>query len=116
MLPRLLVATGQCAKCATCCYGVMVNKHTAQSLERELTGLGWVAREPSAWQDLLENPPVVAFLAPPLDTIPSAQGNAIYVLVERLAAASPVPCVVLARSMLSDMPLDSRISKRLLYF
>src|SRR4051812_13345867 len=89
-------------------------KHTAQSLERQLAGLSWVARTPSAWQDLVESPPVVVFLAPPLDTIPSAQGNAIYVLVERLAAASPVPCVVLARSMPSDMPLDDRISSRVL--
>ena len=93
-----------------------MSKHSAEKLQQKLAALGWVAREPGVWQDLVEQPPVVAFLAPPFDTVPSVQGNAIYVLIERLAAVCPLPCVVLARSIPSPMPLDSRLNKRLLYF
>jgi glycosyltransferase involved in cell wall biosynthesis len=77
---------------------------------------GWVARSTEAWEDLAQGPPAVAFVAPPFDTIPSLAGNAIYVLVERLAALLPYKCVVLTRWPDAGQPADCSIARRILYF
>ena len=87
----------------------------AQHLQDDLTQQGWCARIPSAWDSLSQNPPRAAFLAPPFDTVPSRDGNAIYDLIERIATFIDIPCVVLSR-WLEDTPPISAMSDRVLYY
>lgn len=81
-----------------------------------LEELGWFARDDSFWKRFAVTPPQVVILAPPLDTVPSPQGNAIYVLVERLALLMQIPCVVLAKWPEDGDPDASPASDRILYY
>jgi glycosyltransferase involved in cell wall biosynthesis len=87
----------------------------AQTLENDLTQQGWCARIPSAWESLSANPPRAAFIAPPFDTVPSRDGNAIYDLIERIVTFIDIPCVVLSRWFETAPPI-SPISDRVLYY
>ena len=78
--------------------------------------LGWDTIHSGTWEYLENHHIHVAILAPPLDTIPSPQGNAIYLLVERLAAKLDISCVVLAKWPESGRPSVCNISDRILYY
>jgi glycosyltransferase involved in cell wall biosynthesis len=54
-------------------------------------------------------------IAPPLDTVPSPGGNAIYTLVEELALGLPEPTLVLARWPEEGSPIAAPISNQILY-
>lgn len=56
-----------------------------------------------------------AFIAPPLDTIPSPHGNAIYTIVEEYAARYPEPCIVIAAWPTQGKPADCAISSQIYY-
>ncbi len=66
-------------------------------LELQLKNIGWQAGDPSFWDYFNVEQPQIAIIAPPLDTIPSKTGNAIYVLVEKLAQQIFEPIIVLSR-------------------
>jgi len=88
----------------------------AKQLQKRLEHFGWDVAHPDIWTSLETSPPQVAILAPPLDTVPSFKGNAIYVLVETLASKLPIPCVVLAYDSSVQLPSFSALDARVLYY
>lgn len=85
-------------------------------MRERLNQLGWVGLDDSVWQRLHHTPPQVAILAPQLDTVPSPSGNSIYVLIERIAALSSLPVLVLARWLPDQPPQPCAITDRILYY
>lgn len=85
-------------------------------LAQKLTACGWSAAGEETWEHLVRLPPFFAFLAPPLDSIPSRQGNAIYTLVERLVEKLPLPTIALACYPTTGQPTPTPISDRILYY
>jgi glycosyltransferase involved in cell wall biosynthesis len=83
------------------------------SLRAEIEGSGWRGLDESIWDRFAELRTVI--IAPPLDTIPSPGGNAIYTLIEELALGLPEPTLVLARWPEKGSPMQGRISERILY-
>jgi|GEM_PF-5637173 len=63
---------------------------------------------------ITEQKPVIAIIAPPLDSIPSPGGNAIYTLVEYLATYSKFPILVF--SINPKEPVECEISKKIVYY
>ncbi len=61
------------------------------------------------------SPGSTAFIAPPLDTIPSPHGNAIYTIVEEYAARYPEPCIVIAAWPAQGKPAECAISPIVYY-
>lgn len=84
--------------------------------QSRIRGLGFAPSIGEAWESLATSPPQLVFIAPAHDTIPSPAGNAIYVLVERLATRLPFPCAILARWPKSGEPIISDTSHRILYY
>ena len=82
---------------------------------RELEAEGWRGVSGAVWERLDVFRGGTAFLAPPLDTVPSPRGNAIYSLVESLAAHLHGPPLVLARWPERGVPEPCAISDRVLY-
>lgn len=85
------------------------------SLRSRIERLGWRTLDENLWQHIEDFYQGVVILAPPLDTVPSPSGNAIYVLVEEIASRLTVPVLLLARWPNTGKPSDSRISDRILY-
>jgi glycosyltransferase involved in cell wall biosynthesis len=84
-------------------------------LRSKLEKLGWRSLNESLWEKLSGFRSGIAILAPPLDTIPSPHGHAIYTIVQDLAERSPVPCLVLAIWPDQAEPQKCNISDRILY-
>jgi len=84
-------------------------------LRSRIEKLGWRSLDESLWTNLIEFKAGIVILAPPLDTIPSPHGNAIYTIVQDLAELSPVPCLVLAIWPTQAEPEKCNISNRILY-
>lgn len=82
-------------------------------LRQQIEKMGWRALDESIWARLADFNTV--FIAPPLDTIPSPGGNAIYTLVEELALGFPEPALVLARWPEKGSPAKGKISEQVLY-
>jgi glycosyltransferase involved in cell wall biosynthesis len=82
-------------------------------LRLQIEKMGWRGLDESLWAKLADFRTVM--IAPPLDTIPSPGGNAIYTLVEELAMSLPEPTLVLARWPEKGSPLRGKISERILY-
>lgn len=76
---------------------------------------GWTAIDESIWENLHTFKNGLAILAPPLDTVPSPNGNAIYTIIEELAELAPVPCLVLSIWPEGREPQKCSISSRILY-
>jgi glycosyltransferase involved in cell wall biosynthesis len=77
--------------------------------------LGWRSLDERFWTRLNTVYPTVVIIAPPLDTVPSPGGNAIYTLVQEMASEFPQPTLILARWPENDQPLECEISERILY-
>lgn len=88
----------------------------AQNIEAYLHSLGWSPAHGNFWKTLREDRPSIAFLAPPLDTIPSPAGNAIYCLVERLVERLGPGTMAMAAGTDSDAARETPIGDRLLYY
>lgn len=84
-------------------------------LRAQIEKLGWCSLDERFWTKLESLREGTAFIAPPLDTIPSPEGNAIYTLVETLTEYLPEPTLVLARWPEKGEPQSSPISDRILY-
>jgi hypothetical protein len=82
-------------------------------LRQKIEKMGWRALDESIWARLADFSTVI--IAPPLDTIPSPGGNAIYALVEELAVGFPEPTLVLARWPEKGSPVNGKISEQILY-
>jgi glycosyltransferase involved in cell wall biosynthesis len=57
----------------------------------------------------------IVFLAPPLDTVPSPAGNAIYTIVQDLVERAPVPALILSIWPTEGNPQACTISDKILY-
>jgi glycosyltransferase involved in cell wall biosynthesis len=88
---------------------------TKNELRQEIEKMGWCCLDEKLWERLDEFKTGIAILAPPLDTVPSPQGNAIYTIIQDLAARSPVPCLVLSVWPEHGEPKKCEISDRILY-
>lgn len=88
---------------------------TKTALQDELEKMGWCGLDERVWARLDDFRDGRVILAPPLDTIPSPAGNAIYTLVEELAARAEQPTLVLARWPAQGTPQECPISDRILY-
>jgi len=58
--------------------------------------------------------PKIAIIAPPLDSVPSASGNAIYTLVESIAKNSSFPIIIISINK-SDNRICSSIENQIIY-
>lgn len=85
-------------------------------LKEALLALGWSSPFNNVWQSLIENPPQVAILAPPYDTVPSQRGNAIYDIIELLAEKIDLPCIILSNTIKDQQIHKCPISHRILYY
>jgi glycosyltransferase involved in cell wall biosynthesis len=84
-------------------------------LRPEIEMLGWRSLDERFWTRLKAFHPKVVIIAPPLDTVPSPGGNAIYTLVQEMASKLPGPALILARWPENNQPLECEISERILY-
>jgi glycosyltransferase involved in cell wall biosynthesis len=82
-------------------------------LRADLEKMCWRGLTETVWARLADFRSVI--IAPPLDTIPSVRGNAIYTLVEELAVGLPEPTLVLARWPEQGSPIKGSISDQVLY-
>ncbi len=81
----------------------------------DLRRLGFVSRSEDFWRRAPRAIDLV-IIAPPVFSIPSPEGQAIYVLVERMAELLPFSTVVLARWPDEGIRGSSPIDDRLLYY
>ena len=88
----------------------------AMELKSYLNSLGWSPANSKFWETLNRERPRIAFLAPPLDTIPSPSGNAIYCLVERLVERLGAGTMAMAVGPDSESAKETPIRDRLLYY
>ena len=86
------------------------------SLQEHIQNFAWEPILPDFWVSILERNFRVAILAPPLDTVPSKKGNAIYSLIETLGEKLPFETVVLANGSSPHKPYPCPISDRILYY
>lgn len=77
--------------------------------------LGWRSLDERLWSNVHTFRQGTVFIAPPLDTIPSPEGNAIYSLVETLVERLPDSTLILARWPEPGQPQPCAISDRILY-
>ncbi len=87
--------------------------YSSNLLRLQIEKIGWRSTDERLWSGLGNFHTVI--IAPPLDTIPSPDGNAIYTLVEELVEGLPKPTLVLARWFQNEQPLTCGISDRILY-
>lgn len=80
-----------------------------------LTRRGWRVLDESLWSRIETWRRGLVFIAPPLDTIPSSRGNAIYTLIEQLAERSSGDVLVLCRWPDAGVPAACALSDRILY-
>src|SRR5216117_3107085 len=85
-------------------------------LERYLNSLGWSPANGKFWETPSRDLRRIAFLAPPLDTIPSPSGNAIYCLMERLVERLGAGTMAMAVGPGADAANETPIRDRLLYY
>lgn len=85
------------------------------SSRTKIEGLGWRALDERVWDRLNDFRHGLVILAPPLDTIPSPYGNAIYTLVEEVISHLSVPALLLARWPAQGSPQKCAVSDRILY-
>ncbi len=85
------------------------------SLRTQIEKWGWRSLDERLWQKWESVRPSTVFIAPPLDTIPSPEGNAIYSLVETLVERLPDSTLILARWPEQGQPQPCPISDRILY-
>jgi len=85
-------------------------------LKSQVISLGWNPASGKFWETLSCDRPRIAFLAPPLDSIPSASGNAIYCLVERLVERLGAGAVAMAIAPDNNAAAETPIRDRLLYY
>src|ERR1039457_6726984 len=88
----------------------------AQDIEVYLNSLGWSPANGKFLETLRRDRPRIAFLAPPLETIPNPSGNAIYCLVECLVERLGASTVAMAIGPGSDSAQKTPIRDRLLYY
>lgn len=91
-----------------------MSERSAQ-LAREIRSAGFFNQTAEAGNDLTPYLGGTAFIAPPLDTIPSPHGNAIYTIVQEYAALWPQPCIVIAAWPQDGVPAQCSISDRIFY-
>lgn len=84
-------------------------------LRQEIEMIGWRSLDERFWTRLNTVHPRIVIIAPPLDTIPSPMGNAIYTIIQEMASKLPEPTLILARWPENDRPLECEISDRILY-
>jgi glycosyltransferase involved in cell wall biosynthesis len=84
-------------------------------LQTQVESLGWFPRHFSFWEYYDTYHPKLAIVAPPLDSIPSKNGNAIYTLIERIAFHFPEPIIILARGNEDARKLSSLVDEKILY-
>lgn len=84
-------------------------------LQKHIQRAGWQPVNPGFWPAIVKDQINIVFLAPPLDTIPSPSGNAIYTIVQDLALRAPKPTLVLAIWPPKNAPEVCEISDRILY-
>lgn len=85
------------------------------AVRTEIEKWGWRSLDERLWQKWESVRPRTVFIAPPLDTIPSPEGNAIYSLVETLVERLPDSTLILARWPEQGQPQPCVISDRILY-
>ena len=85
------------------------------ALKTHIEKWGWRSLDERLWQKWESVWPNTVFIAPPLDTIPSPEGNAIYSLVETLVERLPDSTLILARWPEQGEPQPCAISDRILY-
>ena len=85
-------------------------------LKSYLNSLGWSPANGKFWETLSRDRPRIAFLAPPMDTIPSPSGNAIYCLMERLVERLGAGTKAMAIGPGSEAAKETPIRDRLLYY
>jgi glycosyltransferase involved in cell wall biosynthesis len=90
-------------------------KQPNKNFQFQIEEMGWHSLSDDLWDRLENISSGVVILAPPLDTVPSPQGNAIYTIVQDLAERSPVPCLVLSIWPSIGQPEECSISDRILY-
>jgi len=88
----------------------------AQNIAVHLESLGWSPANGKFWETLGRERPRIAFLAPPLETIPNPAGNAIYCLVERLVERLGAGTIAMAIAPVGDAAKTTPIRDRLLYY
>lgn len=81
----------------------------------EFDCFGWRFIDNSIYERLGEFQGGSAIVSPPLDTIPSPHGNAIYTIVQEYAALWPQPCIVIAAWPQDSVPAQCSISDRIFY-
>jgi glycosyltransferase involved in cell wall biosynthesis len=91
-------------------------KSMGQDIQRRVQCLGWTAADAKFWETLNRERHRIAFLAPPLETIPNPSGNAIYCLVERLVERLGAGTMAMAVGPDSEAAKETPIRDRLLYY
>lgn len=84
-------------------------------LQDQLKQIGWESLDGITINVLDQIKDGIIFLAPPLDTVPSPSGNAVYTIVQDLVERSPVPALVLSIWPTGGSPLACNITDRILY-
>jgi glycosyltransferase involved in cell wall biosynthesis len=84
-------------------------------LRQEIEMIGWRSLDERFWTRLNTVHPKIVIIAPPLDTVPSPMGNAIYTIIQEMASELPEPTLILARWSENDRPFECEISDRILY-
>ena len=84
-------------------------------VKQALQAMGWCSLDEHLWQRLDEFKNGIVILAPPLDTVPSPGGNAIYTIVQDLATKAPCPCLILSIWPEGREPERCELSDSILY-
>lgn len=78
--------------------------------------LGWSAPDDEVWKSIFDSKPKIAILAPPLDSIPSPDGNAIYTLVDDLARKMTAPVLILSKTPKAESEVEAGPERKILYY
>jgi len=88
---------------------------SAGEIKQALEAMGWCSLDEHLWQRLDDFKSGIVFLAPPLDTVPSPGGNAIYTIVQDLVTKAPCPCLILSIWPEGREPERCELSDSILY-
>lgn len=78
--------------------------------------LGWSAPDAPTLERIFNSKPEIAILAPPLDSVPSPDGNAIYTLVDEIAAKISRPALILSRAVDAGHGVHDGKTREILYY